>query len=100
MGNDIKLTPLADPPKPGIGEVWVDTQFEMTSEKTKPGTATSVNALTWNVTRKVGLPEINMNNPHNMWTNKDQELIYQTQWFDNKLAVLERETGNLVNNIR
>ena len=40
-----------------------------------------------------------MNNPHNMWTDKDQELIYQTQWFDNKLAVFERETGHLVNNI-
>ena len=99
-GNDIKLTPLSNPPTSGIGEVWIDTQFELTSEKTKPGAATSVNASTWNVTRKVTLPEINMNNPHNMWTDKDQELIYQTQWFDNKLTVFERETGHLVNNIQ
>ena len=34
-----------------------------------------------------------MNNPHNMWTDRDQKVIYQTQWFDDNLAVFDRKTG-------
>jgi YVTN family beta-propeller protein len=98
-GNDITLVPLSNPSIPGVGEVWIDTQFELTGGKTKPGTATSVNVSSWEVTKKVALPEINMNNPHNMWSDKDQRVIYQTQWFDNKLTVFDRETGRLINNI-
>lgn len=98
-GNNIQLPPLINPVVPGVGEVWVDTQFELTAGKTKPGTATAVNASTWKPTRKVALPQINMNNPHNMWTDKDQKLIYQTQWFDSRLTVFDRETGRLVRDI-
>ncbi len=98
-GNDITLPALFKPSTPGVGEVWVDTQFELTANKNKPGTATAINANTWEPTRKVSLPQINMNNPHNMWTDKDQKLIYQTQWFDSKLTVFDRATGKLVRNI-
>jgi hypothetical protein len=45
-GNDIPLPPLVNPAVPGVGEVWVDTQFELTSRKNKPGTATAVNGTT------------------------------------------------------
>lgn len=98
-GNDITLAPLSDPVTAGVGDVWVDTQFELTSGKTKPGTATRVDTTSWDVERKVALPSINMNNPHNMWTDRDQKLIYQTQWFDSKLTVFNAETGKLVKNI-
>lgn len=98
-GNDIALSALSEPSTPGVGDVWVDTQFEKTSGKTKPGTATRVDATTWDVERKVALPSINMNNPHNMWTDRDQTLIYQTQWFDSKLTVFNADTGKLVKNI-
>lgn len=54
----------------------------------------------WTVKRKVALPQINNNNPHNMWSNRDQTLIYQTQWFDNKFFIINREDGKLVKNIR
>jgi len=87
------------PTHPGVGQIWVDTQFEMVSEKTKPGTATAVNAHNFKVQRKVALPNINMNNPHNMWTDREQKLIYQTQWFDNTLAVFDRTSGHFVRNI-
>src|SRR6267143_229425 len=93
------LAPSMAGQTPGVGQVWVDTQFEMMSEKTKPGTATAVDATNFNVVRKVGLPSINMNNPHNMWTDKDQTVIYQTQWFDTKLAVFNRSSGQFVRNI-
>jgi DNA-binding beta-propeller fold protein YncE len=99
-GQNLTLDSLSKPDTAGIGEVWVNTQFEETSSKTKPGTASAVNATTWEVTRKVALPEINMNNAHNMWTDKDQDLIYTTQWFDNKTSVFDRDTGRLVKNIQ
>jgi DNA-binding beta-propeller fold protein YncE len=98
-GNDLPLPPLSNPSVPGVGQVWVDTQFELTAGKTKPGTATAVDAANWRVSRKVALPQINMNNPHNMWTDRNQTLIYQTQWFDSKLTVFRRDTGALVRNI-
>jgi DNA-binding beta-propeller fold protein YncE len=98
-GNDL---PLAGPTKPsitGIGEIWVDAEYEKTKNKTKPGTAIAVDASTWNVTKRVALPGINMNNPHNMWTNIDQTRVYQTQWFSDKLTVFNRITGGLIKNI-
>jgi DNA-binding beta-propeller fold protein YncE len=98
-GNHLPIAGPSTPVAKGVGEVWVDTQYEMTASKTKPGTATAVDASTWKVTKKVSLPEINMNNPHNMWTDIGQRLIYQTQWFDTKLTVFNRLTGKLVRNI-
>jgi len=100
----LNLTPtalpgLSNPTTPGIGEVWIDTEYEKTAGKSKPGTVTAVDTTTWTVTKKVALPQINMNNPHNMWTDRNQTVIYQTQWFDHKLTVFNRETGALVRNI-
>jgi DNA-binding beta-propeller fold protein YncE len=98
-GNDTTLPPLSNPATPGVGEVWVNTQYELTAGKEKPGSSTAVDATTWRVTRKVALPQINMNNPHNMWTDRNQDLIYTAQWFDTHLTVFERATGRLVRNI-
>lgn len=60
---------------------------------------TGVDIESWQVTKKISLPEVNMNNPHNMWADIKQELIYTTQWFDTKLTVFNRKTGKLVRNI-
>ncbi|WP_197731161.1 multicopper oxidase domain-containing protein [Candidatus Nitrosocosmicus franklandus] len=100
FGQNITLTPLSNPSIPAVGEIWIDTQFEKTAGKTKPGTATAINGTTWKVSKKVSLPEINMNNPHNMWTDKNQDLIYQTQWFDNRTTIFDRTTGKLVKDVQ
>lgn len=98
--NQSLVDAVSSPPAAtGIGEVWVDTEYEKTAGKSKPGTATAVDATTWKVTKKVALPQINMNNPHNMWTDRNQTVIYQTQWFSDKLAVFDRETLALLRNI-
>lgn len=97
--NDKAKEVLFNPTTQAVGEIWVDTQFEKTRGKSKPGTATAVSGQTWVPTRKVALPQINMNNPHNMWTDRNQNLIYQTQWFDSKLTVFNRTTGQFLNNI-
>jgi hypothetical protein len=87
---------LFNPKTAGVGEIWVNTQFELTGGKSKPGTATAINGMDWKLTKKVALPETNMNHPHNMWTDRDQKVIYQTQWFDERLAVFDRKTGALI----
>jgi YVTN family beta-propeller protein len=99
-GND---TPMAQPFNPktrGVGEVWVDTQFELTAHKDRPGTATAVDTKSWKPRIKVALPEIDLNNPHNMWTDRDQDVIYQTQWFDDFLSTFDRKTGKLLHNVK
>ena len=97
-GKDIPLATMTPPSHPGVGEIWVDAEYEKTKHKTKPGTAIAVDASTWKVSKRVALPSINMNNPHNMWTDKNQLVIYQTQWFGNELSVFSRNTGNLIRN--
>lgn len=98
LANDTPKEALFTPAG-AVGEVWVDTQFEKTSGKSKPGTATAIDGATWQARLKVALPQINLNNPHNMWTDKNQTLIYQTQWFDKMLTVFNRTSGQLLNNI-
>ena len=108
-GGEVSLSALSvdttlvekSPPEiiKGIGEVWIDAEYEKTSRKTKPGTAIAVDTNTWKVTKRVALPGINMNNPHNMWSNRDQTVIYQTQWFGNELTAFNRITGRMIRNI-
>ena len=102
----ITASDKSPPGKSGIGEVWVNTQFERTAAKNykgsaddKPGTITVVDARDWSVERKIALPEINMNHPHNMWTDTKNEVVYQTQWFGTDMAVIDRESGELVKEV-
>jgi len=98
-GNDLPMAKPFNPATPGVGEVWVDTEFELTRGKDKPGSATSVDTILWQPTRKVALPQIDMNNPHNMWTDQNQNVIYQTQWFDFRLTTFDRQSGRLLHDI-
>ena len=41
-----------------------------------------------------------MNNPHNMWSDSQQDIIYQTQWFDNRLTAFDRHTGKLLDDTK
>ncbi len=86
------------PRKKGIGEVWIDTAYELTQGKAEwfPGTVTVVSATSWEVKRKIALPEQKMNNGHNMWASHDQKQIYQTEWHGKSLYVLNRHNGKLI----
>ncbi|HVW43965.1 MAG TPA: YncE family protein [Amycolatopsis sp.] len=84
------------PATPGVGEVWVDTEMEEWAGKDKVGSATKVDVTNWTVDRKIGAPSIDMNNPHNMWTDKDYRYLYQTEWFADKLDVFDRVTGQFI----
>jgi hypothetical protein len=87
------------PPREGIGEVWVNTQFETSTGKTKYGSATAVDTTSWNVTKKVFGDAINMNHPHNMWTNTENSIIYQTQWFDSRLSTFDRNSAVILGDL-
>ncbi len=86
------------PHKKGIGEVWIDTAYELTQGKAEwfPGTMTLVSATSWDVKRKIALPEQNMNNGHNMWASHNQKQIYQTEWPGKNLYVLNPHHGKFL----
>jgi DNA-binding beta-propeller fold protein YncE len=92
----VTLPAATAPTATGVGEVWIDTQYELTADKTKPGAATAVDTSSWQVTKKFALPQVNFNNPHNMWTDRRQRLIYDTEWFGTALAAFDRRSGRLV----
>lgn len=100
FGYPRTLPALNEPTVPGVGEVWVDTQMEDYAGKDKHGAATRINVEDWTIDRKIAAPGINMNNPHNMWTDRNYEYLYQTEWFDDELDVFDRETGELVRNVQ
>ena len=103
LDSDMPIDTVSHPSTPGVGEVWVNTQFERTVNKNhlgtpydKPGTITVVDVDDWSIKNKIALPEINMNHPHNMWTDTKNEVIYQTQWFDSRMVVIDRESGKMI----
>ncbi|MGQ0467841.1 MAG: copper oxidase [Sporichthyaceae bacterium] len=87
------------PSTAGIGKVYFNTQMEKYAGKEKSGAITVLDAETWEIERKIAAPEINMNNPHNMWTDKKEKFIYQTEWFGNMLNVFDRSSGKLIRRI-
>jgi DNA-binding beta-propeller fold protein YncE len=92
----VTLPAATAPTATGVGEVWVDTEYELTAHKTKPGTATAVDTSSWQVTKKFALPQVNLNNPHNMWTDRRQRVVYNTEWFGTALVAFDRRNGRLV----
>lgn len=95
---------VKNPVVDGIGEVWVDTQYEETAGKTGayPSTVTVVDVEgsdKWTVKRKIALPDKKMNNAHNLWASEDQKQIYNTEWHGKSLYVHNREDGALLQEI-
>src|SRR5690606_33478795 len=95
------------PSIPGIGEIWIDTQFERVPGQTddrgvpKPGTITVVDAETFTVEREIdGRGADGMwNNPHNIWANFALDTIYNTIWFGTWLNKIDRVSGRIVDSI-
>lgn len=75
------------PEIPGVGEIWVNTQFEQVAGQRFPSTISVVDAETWAVTAKISDPDFN--NPHNLWTNTGQTLVAQTQWHADTLSLID-----------
>lgn len=76
------------PSQPGNGEIWLDAQFHSIDGKEKPGSIIVIDAQTWKV--KNIIDDKRLNNPHNMWLSDDGDSIYQTNWFDSYLSIIDR----------
>jgi YVTN family beta-propeller protein len=93
------------PTIPGVGEVWIDTQFERVANQRdrsgvlKPGTISVLDAATFTVEREInGLQSGGMwNNPHNMWANFPLDAIYNGNWFGKWINKIDRPSGAILN---
>lgn len=102
----------------GVGEVWVDSQFEAVQGQTdkdnrpKPGTITVLDASDFSFKQEIdgvqgGSADPNVivngengwNNPHNMWTNTNHEVVYNGNWFGQWLNLIDRDSGDIENTI-
>jgi len=91
------------PAVPGIGEIWIDTQFERVPGQTdehgvpKPGTITVLDAATFRVEREInGLGAGGRwNNPHNMWADFTLSTIYNSNWFGKWINKIDRASGTI-----
>src|ERR1044072_8128020 len=91
----------------GVGEVWVDTQFERVSNQKdvngalKPGTITVVDATTFKVEREINGKRAKgmWNNPHNMWANFALDSVYNGNWFGQWINKIDRAGGQILNSI-
>ncbi len=75
------------PAEPGVGEIWIATQFQEVPGKPKPGTITVVDAATWNVEKTID--DSRLNNPHNLWEVNGK--ILATNWFDRYVSVFSKD---------
>jgi DNA-binding beta-propeller fold protein YncE len=87
------LEPPTKPDVQAVGDMMIDTQFEKSAGKDKPGSITTFDGGTWEMDRKMFLPSINLNNPHNMGLSRDQKTLVQSQWFSNKVTAVDLASG-------
>ncbi len=95
------------PGVPGVGEVWIDAQFERVPGQTddsgvpKPGTIVVLDAATFGVEREInGLGADGLwNNPHNMWASFALDTVYNTNWFGQWLNKIDRASGQIEGSI-
>ena len=88
---------LSSPDVPGVGEIWLNTQFEHAEGQEFPGTITVLDAATWE-TKQV-ITDENFNNPHNLWNTYDERYIFQTQWHSDKVSKIDIETKEVVDTV-
>lgn len=124
LGNLKTTFTLSAPDTPGIGEVWVNSQFEKVTGQTtdtglKPGTITVHDASdldgiiqrissggSTTITGPIDVtdavdPDVEgeWNNPHNMWTNVKNDVIYNGNWFGQWLQSIDRMSGDIESSI-
>ena len=87
------LKPPKAPTEPGVGTIYYGSQWEQSAGKTKPGSITVFDAENWQMTNKWFGPSVNLNNPHNFWSDLQGEFLYSTNWYANNMTTLDRKTG-------
>jgi len=93
----IKPSLLPPPATPGVGEIWINTQFEVVPSQDFPGTITVVNAEDWSIKKVISHKEFN--NPHNPWHSYDERFIFQTQWHADMLHKIDTVTKEVIDGV-
>ncbi len=93
----IKPSLLPPPTTPGIGEIWLNTQFEVVPGQDFPGTITVINAEDWTIKKVISHKEFN--NPHNPWHSYDQKYVFQTQFHSDMFHKIDVKTKEVVGSI-
>ena len=96
------------PQIPGVGEIWVNSQFERVPGQTdsggvpKPGTITVFDAATFTIEREIdGRSAGGMwNNPHNMWANFELDTVYNSNWFGKWINKIDRASGAILDSTK
>jgi hypothetical protein len=96
------------PSVPGVGEVWIDTQFERVPGQVdaagvaKPGTITVLDAATFIVEREIDGLEAGgkWNNPHNLWANFELDVVYNANWFGKWVNKIDRASGAILDTVK
>jgi hypothetical protein len=95
------------PAVPGLGEIWVNSQFERVPGQVdehgvpKPGTITVIDGLSFAVEREInGLGADGLwNNPHNMWADFSLSTVYNSNWFGKTINKIGRASGVITDSI-
>lgn len=95
------------PSVPGVGEVWINTQFERVPHQTddrgvlKPGTITILDAGAFTIEREInGRTADGMwNNPHNMWADFTLDTVYNGNWFGKWINKIDRGSGRILGSL-
>jgi hypothetical protein len=93
------LEPLVPPKAPGVGKIYMDTQWEMSKGKTKPGAVTVFDAETWQMKHKWFGKSVDLNNPHNQWSTPDGSRLFVTNWYGTAMATLDTKDGTVLNEL-
>jgi hypothetical protein len=97
-GSQVLQAPVP-PEEPGVGTLYVDTQWERSKGKTKPGSITAWDTETWQMKSKWFGASVDLNNPHNQWTNADGSRMFVTNWYGSALATLDTRDGKVLNEL-
>jgi YVTN family beta-propeller protein len=102
FGPGDRITPTV----PGVGEVWVNAQFERVPGQAddhgvpKPGTITVVDAAGFTVEREITGRDPDAadgwNNPHNLWADERLATVYNANWFGKALNAIDRASGDIL----
>ena len=99
----VGFTPPAyhvDEPKPlpaaaGVGEIWVEAQYQDYPGRVKDGVVQIIDAADWRVTHLIPVG----NNPHNIWLNRGGTEAVVTNWFDNTISRINAGTKRVIGDV-
>ncbi|NOQ63502.1 MAG: hypothetical protein GQ582_03205, partial [Methyloprofundus sp.] len=92
-------SPKALPTVAGVGEVWVEAQFQdkastSTTSRGQDGVIQVIDTSDWSIINEIEVG----NNPHNIWFTANGTAAVITNWFDNYLTEIDATSKEVTEN--